>query len=116
MPVGVNESPTKNTVSPLSFLLGHESAVIDRLAGEVGIREFEFVPALFCSVLHYLHSVNGIRRQTGHTIRLGVLQNVSHFTAEVDGAMELFGGGLREVGMIVVVVRDIDASELLDHA
>src|SRR5438046_10664219 len=53
------------------ILLGHESAVIDRLAGEVAVREFEFVPALLCSVLHYLHSVTGSPRESGRTIRLG---------------------------------------------
>ena len=45
-----------------------------------------------------------------------MFQNVPHFPAEVDGAMELIRGRLRYVAMVVVIVRDIDAVKLLDDA
>ena len=97
-------------------VLHREQAVIDGLAGKIGIGEFEFVPLLFCAMLHRARTADRVRRQAGHPIRFGMLQNVAHFPAEVDGALIFVGHGLRHVGMIVVIMRDIDSVQPLDDA
>jgi hypothetical protein len=71
--------------------------------------------ALLCAVFHHMDAVNRIRRQTRQTACLGMLQYVAHFAAEVDWAVELVSHRLRHVRMVVVVMRNIDAVELLDH-
>lgn len=93
-----------------------ECAVIEGLAGEVEVLELEFVPVTRFEIAPGLEAGDGIWGEAGHAKALGVHEDFALFEGGPQLGLEVVGGGLGEVGVVVVIVGDVDGAEGFEDA